>query len=87
MEISVVYAISDQQPWINLTVPDDCTLAQAVMLSGLADVYPDIDLEKLRVGVFGKLATPDTALKAGDRVEIYHPILRELDDDEDDDDD
>lgn len=85
MEISLVYAITHQPPWLNLTVPDDCTLQQAVELSGLADIYPDLDIESQRVGVFGKLATPSTKLKDGDRVEIYRPITRSLDDDDEDD--
>ena len=86
MEVSVIYAISERQPWINLEVPDDCTLSEAFELSGLQKRFPEIDLENSKVGIFGKLVTPDTALKAGDRVEIYRPITRVLDDDDDDDD-
>lgn len=87
MEVSVIYAISERQPWINLDVPEDCTLEEAFELSGLAKRFPEIDLNNSKVGIFGKLATPDTALKPGDRVEIYRPITRVLDDDEDDDED
>ena len=74
MEVSVIYAISERQPWINLDVPEDCTLEEAFELSGLAKRFPEIDLNSSKVGIFGKLATPDTALKPGDRVEIYRPL-------------
>ena len=87
MEVSVIYAISERQPWISLDVPEDCTLQEAFELSGLSKRFPEIDLENSKVGIFGKLATPETALKPGDRVEIYRPIIRSLDDDDDDDDD
>ncbi len=36
---------------------------------------PEIDLAQAKVGVFGKLATPDTKLVDGDRVEIYRPLI------------
>lgn len=87
MEISVVYAVPEQQPWVNIEVPDDCTLAEAISLSGLANSYPDLDLNRLRVGIFGKLSTLETCLKPGDRVEIYQPLVRNLDDEDDDEDD
>ena len=87
MEISVIYATQKQQPWINLDVPDECTIREAFELSGLAEQFPELDIESSRVGVFGKLGTLSTPLKAGDRVEIYRPIIRDLDEDDDDDDD
>jgi len=87
MEVSVVYAVDNQPPWVRLNVPDEATIADAVAASGFCDRYPDIDLDNSRVGIFGKLASPDTALQEGDRVEIYCGITRSLDDDEDDDDD
>ncbi|MDO6683705.1 MULTISPECIES: RnfH family protein [unclassified Oceanobacter] len=86
MHISVVYAIGNNQPWIELDVEEPCLLADAVAQSGLLEHYPDINLEQQRVGIFGKLAKPDTPLKNGDRVEVYRPIIRNLDDDDDEDD-
>lgn len=85
MHISVIYALGEQQPWIELDVSDDCLLSEAVAKSGLAQRFPEIDLQNMRVGIFGKLAKPDTPLKNGDRVEIYRPIIRQLDDDDEDD--
>jgi|AZII01.1.fsa_nt_gi putative ubiquitin-RnfH superfamily antitoxin RatB of RatAB toxin-antitoxin module len=86
MQISVIYAKHTAQPWIKLDVAEDCLLVDAVAQSGLLARYPEIDLQKMRVGIFGKLVKPDSPLKPGDRVEIYNPIIRNLDDDDDDDD-
>ena len=86
MQVSVVYATSDEQPWVTVSVPDECVLEEAVELSGLKLQYPEINLKQMRVGIFGKLAKADSPLKPGDRVEIYRPIIRDLDEDDDDED-
>jgi putative ubiquitin-RnfH superfamily antitoxin RatB of RatAB toxin-antitoxin module len=36
--------------------------------------FPDIDLANCTVGIFGKVAQLDAALKPGDRAEIYRAI-------------
>jgi putative ubiquitin-RnfH superfamily antitoxin RatB of RatAB toxin-antitoxin module len=43
--------------------------------SGLLARFPHIDLAAQKVGVFSKAAKLDTALRPGDRVEIYRPII------------
>jgi putative ubiquitin-RnfH superfamily antitoxin RatB of RatAB toxin-antitoxin module len=47
---------------------------QAIELSGMLKQYPHIDLTAQKVGIFGKLAKLDAAVKEGDRVEIYRQI-------------
>lgn len=93
MNVGVCYAEADRQTWLRLEVPDDSTVQQAIELSGLLSLYPNIDLVKQKVGIFGKLAKLDAAVKEGDRVEIYRPITadptqvkrRPIDVDDDDD--
>jgi uncharacterized protein len=75
LSVEVVYALPDAQPLIPLAVEQGTTLEQAVHASGLLQRYPDIDLAKNRVGVFGKLARLDRVLRDGDRVEIYRPLI------------
>ncbi len=97
MNVGVCYAEADRQTWLRLEVPDDSTVQQAIELSGLLTLYPNIDLSKQKVGIFGKLAKLDAMVKDGDRVEIYRPITADpaqvqrrrvdVDDDDDDDDD
>ena len=74
MNVGVCYAEADRQSWLRLEVPDDSTIEQAIQLSGLLVHYPEIDLSKQKVGIFGKLAKLDTIVKEGDRVEIYRQI-------------
>jgi putative ubiquitin-RnfH superfamily antitoxin RatB of RatAB toxin-antitoxin module len=77
MNVQVVYAKPDRQYVIDLDVAEGTTVQQAAALSGLADQFPEIDLETIPMGVFGvrvKTATT-TILHPGDRVELYRSLI------------
>jgi len=77
MKIQVVYAKPDQQSIVELDVPDGTTAFEAAVQSGLANQFPDIDLDTIPMGIFGvrvKTATT-TILHPGDRVELYPSLL------------
>jgi hypothetical protein len=74
MNVGVCYAEVDRQMWMRLEVPDNSTVEQAILLSGVLKAYPEINLATQKVGIFGKIATLETPVKDGDRVEIYRPI-------------
>ncbi len=74
MNVGVCYAEVDRQLWMRLEVPEQSTIADAIQLSGLLKLYPEINLDSQKVGIFGKLAKLDTPVQEGDRVEIYRPI-------------
>jgi hypothetical protein len=75
MQISVAYSEPSQQLWLTIEVPDDATARDAIERSGILRQFPHIDLGAQKVGVFGKLVKLDMALRPGDRVEIYRPII------------
>ena len=75
MQIEVAYALENKQTLLSLEVDEGITLAQAIEASGILNEYPQIDLSKDRVGIFGKFAKLDTVLRAKDRVEIYRPLI------------
>jgi len=74
MNVGVCYAQVDRQLWMRLEVPDNSTIEETINLSGVLKLYPEIDLSSQKVGIFGKIAPLDTAVKDGDRVEIYRQI-------------
>ena len=74
MQVGVAYSEPGQQIWMNIEVPDGATVKDAIEKSGVLKMFPAIDLDAQKVGVFNKLVKLDTALRAGDRVEIYRPI-------------
>ena len=72
--VEVAYALPDEQVIISLRVEPGTTAQKAIELSGILSRYPQINIEKDDVGIFGKTRTMDTVLQAKDRVEIYRPI-------------
>jgi len=75
MQIGVAYSEPGQQIWLNIEVPDDSSVKQAIERSGILKQFPHIDLAAQKVGVYGRLVKLDAALKAGDRIEIYRGII------------
>lgn len=75
MQIGVAYSEPGQQVWLNIEVPDTATVQEAIERSGILKQFPHIDLAAQKVGVFGKLAKLEAALRPGDRVEIYRAII------------
>jgi putative ubiquitin-RnfH superfamily antitoxin RatB of RatAB toxin-antitoxin module len=73
--VTVVYALADKQVVLALDVVADATLDEVITQSGILEQFPEIDLGKNKVGVFGKLGKLTDTLHAGDRVEIYRPLI------------
>lgn len=76
MQVEVAYARPDKQRIISLDVPEGTTVAEAARLSGIVEMFPEIDLAEIDMGIFGKVVKkPDEqALREGDRVELYRPL-------------
>ncbi|MGD2056888.1 MAG: RnfH family protein [Gammaproteobacteria bacterium] len=73
--VEVAYALPDRQLILELSVAPGTTLGQAIQASGILERFPEIDLSRNKVGVFGKLGSLDTVLQGGDRAEIYRPLI------------
>ena len=74
LRVEVVYASRDEQIVIPLAVPNGCTVAEAIALSGIAGRCPEA-ASPSAVGVYGRIVTPDAVLRDGDRIEIYRPLI------------
>lgn len=72
--VSMAYATPKEQIWRELDVAAGSTLRDVIGQSGLLSEFPAIDLTKNKVGIFGEIVDVDSAVHAGDRVEIYRPI-------------
>lgn len=76
-QVEVVFADPQHQKIIPICVPPMSCILTAIKLSGILLALPNIDLNKNKVGIFGKLSNLDTKIKEGDRIEIYQPLLIE----------
>ena len=74
--VEVAYAAADRRHVVRLSVAPDCSVGDAIRLSGLLEECAEIDLARNAVGLFGRRVALDDALTEGDRVEIYRPLKR-----------
>ncbi len=75
IHIEVAYAREDVQVILGLDVPQGSTLEQAIQQSDILERFPEIGLDKKKMGIFGKISKPDAILRENDRVEIYRPLI------------
>ena len=73
--VEVAYALPERQALIELKVAEGTTAVEAARQSGIADRFDGIDLDNDKLGIFGKAVSPSQVLRAGDRVEIYRPLV------------
>lgn len=74
MQIGVAYSEPAQQLWLRIEVPEDATVQMAIEQSGILKKFSSLDIATCKIGIFGKVAELDAALKPGDRIEIYRAI-------------
>ena len=73
--VQVCYALPDTVSLLNVDIDDGQTLEQVIHASGVLARHPEIDLGKMKIGVFGKLRPLTDLARAGDRIEIYRPLI------------
>jgi putative ubiquitin-RnfH superfamily antitoxin RatB of RatAB toxin-antitoxin module len=75
IEIEIVYGVPQKQEILVVTVDEGCTVEQAIMASGISNLFTEIDLAIHKVGIWNKVVKLETVLKNLDRIEIYRPLL------------
>ncbi len=75
MQVEVVYALPKRQSLLSVNISVGSTVRQAIERSGILTTYSDIDLAVNKVGIWSRTVKLDEVLVAGDRVEIYRPLI------------
>lgn len=75
LAIEVAYATTQQQIIVELNVPLDTTLQEAIEQSGILALFPEINLATTAVGVFSEVRALCSVVTNGDRIEIYRPLV------------
>jgi len=75
LKIKIVYAREEVQYEQNLIVPQGCTVSAALNASPLWQQYQEEQHLTPVIGIFGKIVSLQQKLKAGDRIELYRPLL------------
>ncbi len=75
IEIEVVYGTPKSQKILVVTVDVNSTIEQSIHSSGILSLYPEIDLNVNKVGVWNRTAKLSDVIIDLDRIEIYRPLL------------
>jgi putative ubiquitin-RnfH superfamily antitoxin RatB of RatAB toxin-antitoxin module len=51
------------------------SVAEAIRQSGILQEYSEIDPAQWKLGIFARRVAPDAKVHAGDRIEIYRPLI------------
>jgi putative ubiquitin-RnfH superfamily antitoxin RatB of RatAB toxin-antitoxin module len=73
--VEIVYALPERQHIIRVKVPAGTLVADAIRQSGILNEHPEIDLARAKLGIFSRRVDPDSPVRAGDRIEIYRPLI------------
>lgn len=73
--IEVVYALLKEQTLLSFKVERGMTVKDAIIHSGILTQYPSLNIEKMDVGLFGKMTKMTQVLRDKDRIEIYRPLI------------
>lgn len=75
--IEVAYALPTQQFLLTEQVAEGTTVGEALAQSAIQQQVPHLELIDGKVGIFGKIVKLTQVLKAGDRIEIYRPLVND----------
>jgi putative ubiquitin-RnfH superfamily antitoxin RatB of RatAB toxin-antitoxin module len=75
IKVEVFYANAEKQFLQEVEILQGAKAIEAIQQSTVLQQFPEIDLTKNQIGIFSKKINLDTELKAGDRIEIYRPLL------------
>lgn len=73
--VEVVCALPGRQEIKAVQLAANASVREAVSASRLPELFPDIDLDSAKVGIFGRVVSMNATLRDGDRVEIYRPLV------------
>ncbi len=77
IEVEVAYALPHKQKIYALLVEKGTSALDAVKRSSILQDFEGVDIDNSKMGIFGQTvkAPAKHVLQAGDRVEIYRPLI------------
>lgn len=75
INIEVAYGTRAKQYLLKVKMPTGATVREAILVSGILEQIPEINLSQQKIGIFSKPCDMETSLKEGDRIELYRPLL------------
>lgn len=75
VRVEVAYARPDRQWLLVLDVQEGATAHDALLASGLLAECPELQIGEPVLGVWSRKVAPGVVLEAGDRLEVYRPLV------------
>lgn len=74
LSVEVALALPGRQVLLTVNVGKGASVADVIADSGIESRFPDMGIADMPVGIWGRRVSPDTKVRAGDRVELYRPL-------------
>ena len=75
MKVELVYIDTDEEFIVSLDMTAAATVADAVEQSQVLDKFPSLKAVDYQLGIYSQEVSAETRLQAGDRVEVYRPLV------------
>ena len=75
MKVELVYIDTDEEFIMSLDMAAAATVADAVEQSQVLDKFPSLKAVDYQLGIYSQEVSAETRLQAGDRVEVYRPLV------------
>ncbi len=77
INIELVFATSDKQRLSSVAIRPGTTAREAIVQSDTGSEYPEFELSRCPLGIWGRVVADDRILVEGDRLEVYRPLRRD----------
>lgn len=74
IQFEVAYALPERQVIAKCSAAAGITAAEAIEVSGIRQLFPGIEKQPV-IGIFSRKVSYDYVMQAGDRLEIYRPLI------------
>ena len=74
LHVEVVYALPGETTVIPVAIDRRSTIADVIRASEIERLFPQINPDRNKVGVFGQIRSLRDEVYEGDRIEIYRPL-------------
>jgi len=75
INIEVAYALPEEQDLLTIGVSEGASVKDVILQSEILTLHPELDIDVMKVGIFGKMAKMDQIVRDRDRIEIYRPLI------------
>ena len=74
LSVELVLATPERQVLLALDVEEGASVADVIAWSGVGSQFPELAVDTMPVGIWGRPVSRDSRVGPGDRIELYRPL-------------